>query len=456
MATAEAQVGAKPAAGKPAKADRPPGGGRSGAGFFFLLPALLALGAFVVYPTLDTFAQSFQADDTRAFVGLDNYQAIVESARIRTAVINTAIWVVIAPVLITGLGLIVAVLTERVSYAGAIKTILFMPMAISALAVGVIWRGVYDPDPGIGLANAAVGNVAEAVDEPGSYPDAAVPPEGQLVKEKSGAITTKDSFSAGDVALVGVVGIPEPAGAVEASPSPEVGEEDVAVLVWRDFSPTGGKTGEVDPKELALADASVALVDGSGEQVQTAETDANGVATFSDVGEGSFKASMTAENFDRGYTGVDWLGSKEVTPLGYPHLVTLAIIFAFIWMQLGFAIVVIGSGLSALPRDLLEAARVDGAKESQVFRHITFPLLRPVLVVVFVTLTINVLKIFDIVYVLAPVAVQDEANVIALEMWKSSFAAREFGVGAAVAVLLFLLVIPIMIFNLRRFRRENA
>jgi alpha-glucoside transport system permease protein len=144
-----------------------------------------------------------------------------------------------------------------------------------------------------------------------------------------------------------------------------------------------------------------------------------------------------------------------MTPLGYPHLVTLSLIFAFMWMQLGFAIVVIGSGLSALPRDLLEAARVDGATEGQVFRHITFPLLRPVLVVVFVTLTINVLKIFDIVYVLAPQAVQDEANVIALEMWKSSFAARQYGVGAAVAVLLFVLVIPIMFFNLRRFRREN-
>ncbi|MDQ4142234.1 MAG: ABC transporter permease subunit [Actinomycetota bacterium] len=456
MATAEAQAGVKSAAGKPAKIERPPGGGRSWSGFLFLLPALLALGAFVLYPSIDTFAQSFQADDTRAFVGLENYQAIAESARIRTAVINTAIWVVIAPVLITGLGLIVAVLTERVSYAGAIKTILFMPMAISALAVGVIWRGVYDPDPAIGLANAALGNVAEAVDEPGRYPDATIPPEGSLIKEKDGSLTTKETFGAGEVGLIGVVGIPEPAGAVEASPSAEVGEGDAAVLVWRDFSPEGGKTGQVDPNELALGDATIALLDENGQELETSTTDENGVATFRGVGDGPFKASMTPANFDRGYTGVDWLGASEVTPFGYPHLVTLAIIFAFVWMQLGFAIVVIGSGLSALPRDLLEAARVDGATEGQVFRHITFPLLKPVLIVVFVTLTINVLKIFDIVYVLAPNAVQNEANVIALEMWKSSFAARQFGVGAAVAVLLFLLVIPIMVFNLRRFRRESA
>jgi alpha-glucoside transport system permease protein len=456
MATAEAQAGAKSAAGKPAKVERPPGGGRSWSGFLFLLPALLALGAFVVYPTIDTFAQSFQADDTRAFVGLDNYQEIVENARIRTAVVNTAIWVVIAPVLITGLGLVVAVLTERVSYSGAIKTILFMPMAISALAVGVIWRGVYEPDPSIGMANAALGKVSDTVNAPGSYPDATIPPQAPLEKGEGGAINTKETFNAGEVGLIGVVGIPEPAGATEASASPDAGEGETAVLVWRDFSPEGGKVGQVDPKELAMEDAQVALLDENGEQVATATTDDNGVATFSDAGDGPFTASLTAENFDRGFTGVDWLGPKEVTPLGYPHLVTLAIIFAFIWMQVGFAIVVIGSGLSALPRDLLEAARVDGATEGQVFRHITFPLLRPVLVVVFVTLTINVLKIFDIVYVLAPVAVQDEANVIALEMWKSSFAARQFGVGAAVAVLLFLLVIPIMIFNLRRFRRENA
>jgi alpha-glucoside transport system permease protein len=407
----------------------------------------------VVYPTLDTIFQSFQADDTRAFVGLDNYSEIVQDARIRTAIVNTAIWVVIAPVLITGIGLIIAVLTERVTYAGAVKTILFMPMAISALAVGVIWRGIYDPDPKIGLANASLAAVSNAVKAPGQYPTATIPPDAPLVKNGK-AIETKETFSPGEVGLLGVVGIPEPADGAEAA-TPDVGSGDVAVVVWRDFSPEGGRTGEVDPTELGMPDASVQLLDESGEEVAAAVTDEKGVATFSDAGEGPFKAQLAESNFQSGFGGVEWLGAREMTGFGFPHLVTLAIIFAFIWMQLGFAIVVIGSGLSALPRDLLEAARVDGANETQVFRHITFPLLRPVLVVIFVTLTINVLKIFDIVYVLAPVQVQDEANVIALEMWKSSFAAREYGVGAAVAVLLFLLVVPVMIFNLRRFRREN-
>jgi alpha-glucoside transport system permease protein len=123
-------------------------------------------------------------------------------------------------------------------------------------------------------------------------------------------------------------------------------------------------------------------------------------------------------------------------------------------MWAGFAVVIIAAGLAALPRDVLEAARVDGATEWQTFRHVTLPLLAPVLGVVFVTLVINVLKIFDIVFVTAPGDTQDEANVIALEMYKNAFQGDNIGLGAAVAVVLFILVVPIMVLNLRRFRRD--
>jgi len=128
-----------------------------------------------------------------------------------------------------------------------------------------------------------------------------------------------------------------------------------------------------------------------------------------------------------------------------------------VWIWSGFAMVVIAAGLAAIPRDVLEAARVDGASEWQVFRRVTVPLLRPVLVVVFVTLVINVLKVFDLVFVIPPGSVQDDANVVALEMWRVSFGgARDQGLGSALAVLLFLLVVPAMAFNVRRFRREAA
>jgi alpha-glucoside transport system permease protein len=118
--------------------------------------------------------------------------------------------------------------------------------------------------------------------------------------------------------------------------------------------------------------------------------------------------------------------------------------------------VVIAAGLSAMPRDVLEAARTDGASESQVFRRVTVPLLAPVLSVVFITMIINVLKVFDIVFALAPEgAPQSAANVLALAMYTKAFqGGGNFGVGSAIAVFLFLLVIPVLALNVRRFKRE--
>jgi alpha-glucoside transport system permease protein len=117
--------------------------------------------------------------------------------------------------------------------------------------------------------------------------------------------------------------------------------------------------------------------------------------------------------------------------------------------------VVIAAGLAAIPRDVLEAARTDGAGEWQVFRRVTVPLLAPVLTVVFVTMLINVLKVFDIVLAVAPGSVQDDANVIALAMWRVSFGGvNDFGLGSALAVFLFLLVLPVLLLNVRRFKRE--
>ncbi len=108
---------------------------------------------------------------------------------------------------------------------------------------------------------------------------------------------------------------------------------------------------------------------------------------------GPQRVAIGKETFEEPFSGVSWLGSSLITP---------AIMLAYIWVWAGFAMVVIGAGLAAIPRDLLEAARTDGATERQVFRRVTVPLLRPVLVVVFVTMLINVLKVFDIVLSVAP------------------------------------------------------
>ncbi len=106
-----------------------------------------------------------------------------------------------------------------------------------------------------------------------------------------------------------------------------------------------------------------------------------------------------------------------------------------------------------MPRELLEAARVDGANEWQVFRRVTVPLLA-VLAVVLVTLMINVLKVFDLVFIIPPGSSQDDANVLALELYRKGFSEDQPGIASAIAVFLLLLVIPVVWFNVRRLRRE--
>ena len=108
-----------------------------------------------------------------------------------------------------------------------------------------------------------------------------------------------------------------------------------------------------------------------------------------------------------------------------------------------------------MPRDVLEAARTDGATEWQVFRRVTVPLLAPVLTVVFITMIINVLKVFDIVITLAPgLDAERRDRDRARDVATSFGGVNDFGVGSAIAVFLFLLVVPVLLLNIRRFRRE--
>jgi alpha-glucoside transport system permease protein len=188
------------------------------------------------------------------------------------------------------------------------------------------------------------------------------------------------------------------------------------------------------------------LRDSSGNVVQSAKTDAKGAFDFTNVSAGTYNAGIGGATFAKPFAGYSWLGSNLITP---------SLLIAYIWIWAGFSMVVIAAGLAAMPRDVLEAARTDGASEWQVFRRVTVPLLAPVLSVVFITMVINVLKVFDIVIALAPDSAQASASTIALAMWRTSFSAPfDFGTGSAVAVFLFLLVIPVLALNIRRFKRE--
>ncbi|MCD0486509.1 sugar ABC transporter permease, partial [Streptacidiphilus sp. ASG 303] len=150
---------AAPAA--PAAAARPPRGRVPGtrpwAAALFLLPALVLLGALVLYPILWSLARSlYGIDDFAHFVGLRNYGDLFTQRATLTALRNNAIWVAVAPALTTALGLVFAVLTERIRWGTAFKLVVFMPMAVSMLAAGIIFRLVYDQQPEKGVANAVV------------------------------------------------------------------------------------------------------------------------------------------------------------------------------------------------------------------------------------------------------------------------------------------------------------
>jgi alpha-glucoside transport system permease protein len=412
----------------------------------FLLPAVVVLGVWIVYPTVYTVVRSFYGQAGFGdFVGIGNYRTLFATSTLVTAIKNNAIWVAVVPAFVTALGLIFAVLTERVRWAVAFKTAVFLPMAISAFATGVTWRIMYQQDPSLGAVNALGRVVVDTVSPPGILSDA-VPSTPSLGGSTSSGLLLKTPLHPGGVALLGLTAIPDgavPAGAKQAvEPAPHAHE--IEGVVWRDFKPGGGKPGVVEKGELGLPGVSVELHNAAGNVVQTTTTGDDGAFAFGDVAAGTYRAGISKRTFAQPWAGFAWLGTKLITP---------SLLIAYVWIWAGFAMVVIAAGLSALPREVLEAARTDGASEWQLFRRVTVPLLAPVLGVVFITMVINVLKVFDLVITLAPGSSQDAANVIALAMWRESFGGvNDFGVGSAIAVFLFLLVIPVLALNVRRFR----
>jgi alpha-glucoside transport system permease protein len=414
----------------------------------FLLPALVLLGALVVYPIGYSLYRSFFDQSGNGFAGLGNYVEIFTDDTIFTAVKNNAVWVVVAPTVSTALGLIFAVLTERVRWGTAFKLIVFMPMAISMLAAGIIFRLVYEQDPERGVANAVWVGVHDTFAESAGFPKARPLPVHPLEAAGAGAFVTKEPVSAGtpvQLPLVGVAPAKMPSDA-EPAKAPETGDGEIHGTAWLDFTRGGGgKPNTIDSEEVGLKGIKVEAVK-DGRVVAETRAGADGTFTLPTAADGAL-LRLPADNFREPYNGVNWLG---------PNLVTPAIIGSYVWMWAGFAMVLIAAGLASVPRELLEAARVDGANEWQVFRRITVPLLAPVLAVVLVTLMINVLKIFDLVFIIAPGSSQDDANVLALQLYRSSFGTdADLGLGSAIAVLLLLLVLPVMFFNIRRMRRET-
>ena len=280
--------------------------------WLWLLPALLFLFLFLVYPTILTIFRSFQGQLEGSFVGLDNYVWFFTSGDALIALRNSLMWVVFLTLFTVGLGLIIAVLVDRVRYESVAKSVIFVPLAISMTAAGVIWRFMFD------------------------YQSAGTAQTGTL----------------------------------------------------------------------------------------------NGIITVF------------------GFNPVSFL---QVETLG---LNTIFLIIVMAWMWTGFAMVIISASLKGISAELLEAARVDGANEWQVFRLIVFPLLLPTIAVVSTTIVITALKAFDIVYVMTNG--NYGTDVIASRMIKEMFTFGNIARGSALAVILLIAIIPVMLININRFRAQEA
>ncbi|MFO8034811.1 MAG: sugar ABC transporter permease [Candidatus Bipolaricaulota bacterium] len=277
--------------------------------WLYVGPAVGVLMFFLVYPSVMTITHSFQGARGEDWIGLTNYIYAFTNPTMVTALRNNALWVVFFTLLAVGLGLIIAVLVDRVRYERVAKSVIFLPMAISMVGASVIWKFIYAYRPAgapqIGLLNAVVTSA-------GGEPQAWL--------------------------------IPEP---------------------WNTF----------------------------------------------------------------------------------------AIIAVGVWIWTGFCMVVLSAALKNIPQQLLEAARIDGATEWQIFWKITLRLLGPTVAVVATTMVVFVLKIFDFVYVMTNGNFNTE--VVANRMYKEMFLFGNTGRASALAVVLFILVIPMMVINIRRFRRQR-
>jgi alpha-glucoside transport system permease protein len=148
-----------------------------------------------------------------------------------------------------------------------------------------------------------------------------------------------------------------------------------------------------------------------------------------------------------GQDPVDWIGNKP-----WNNLLLMVIM---VWMQTGFAMVVLSAAIKSIPTTILEAARIDGASEMQVFRWVTIPAILPTIVVVTTYMVINAMKVFDIVFVIGNPE-GNETEVIAERMLDWFFISQNRGRGAAIAAVLFVAVIPVMYWNVRRLREQEA
>ncbi len=277
----------------------------------FLGPAIAMLLIGLLLPAVRTLVLSFQNDDSTRFIGLTNYTWAFTTDSIREVLLNTLVWIIVAPVLATLLGLTLALLVDRLRRQAVYKSLIFMPMAVSFVGASIIWRFVYEArDP----SEAQIGLLSQ-------------------------------------------------------------------VVIW---------LGWHDPP--------------------------------------------------------NWILSH---PLNNGLLMVI-----MIWVETGFAMVVLSAAIKAIPTEIIEAVRIDGARAGQIFYYVTVPMIRNTLVVVLTTVMITTLKVFDIVRTMT--GGNFGTQVLANEMYSQSFVQFNVGRGGALAVILFVAVLPLVGYNIYQLNQERG
>jgi len=282
--------------------------------YLYILPAYAAIVFYLIYPAIQTVIYSFKNRTSKEWVGFHNFSDLLSNSHFRDTLINTLLWMAVVPVVTVALGLGVAVLADRlgVKAENTVKTLIFMPMAISMVGAGTVWKFIYDynpPDTGqVGLQNAIVTGV--------------------------------------------------------------------------------------------------------------------------------------------GHHPVDWMAQSQL------HLNSFLLMIMLLWAQVGFSMVLLSAAVKGVPGDTLEAARIDGAGERQIFFKVVVPQIKGTMITVYITTLIGVMKIFDIVYVMTNG--RNNTNVLGNEFFNQFFVNFNQGAAAAIVVILMIAVLPIMVYQIRHFRNEEA
>ena len=286
-------------------------------------------------------------------------------------------------------------LTERVRWSIAFKIVVFMPMAISLFAAGVIWRARCTSRTPTGAINAAIGAVKDTFEPRRGALGRAARRRTSSTARRDGGLDAEDAARSraarrcsgltGDPAATSVPASAAQAVEARAAPGRDHRRRLAGLQARAAATPARSST-----EELGLPGVTVELRDARrqpGRDARRREDDGT-FALRRASAPGTYRVAIGAETFAEPFDGVTWLGPKLITP---------AIMIAYIWIWAGFAMVVIAARPGRDPARRARGGADRRRSEWQVFRRVTVPLLAPVLTVVFITLMINVLKVFDIV-----------------------------------------------------------